>query len=47
MEMTLSEIVTQLESCGYVCQGGPLENNLAFVELKKKAQAEQDALLDK
>lgn len=35
--MNLKEIVEQLESCGYECEGGSLENNVAFQELKKMA----------
>lgn len=38
----LKEIVEQLESCGYTCQAGPLENNTAFVKLKELAEAEGD-----
>jgi len=38
MTMTVSEIVEQLESCDYECEGGPLENNVAFIELKQKAE---------
>jgi hypothetical protein len=30
----LKEIIKQLESCGYTCEAGPLENNVAFIELK-------------
>jgi hypothetical protein len=33
--MTLQEIVEQLEFCNYECQGGKLENNVAFIELKR------------
>jgi hypothetical protein len=33
----LKEIVEQLESCEYECEGGPLEMNTAFIELKKAA----------
>lgn len=36
--MTISEIVEQLETCGYKCEAGPLENNVAFLELKQKAE---------
>lgn len=31
----LLAIVEQLEKCGYTCEGGALENNVAFVELKR------------
>lgn len=33
----LPEIIKQLESCGYSCEAGSLENNLAFIELKRMA----------
>lgn len=36
--MTLQEIIEQLEACGYECEAGPLENNVAWQELKQKAQ---------
>lgn len=36
--MSLKEIVEQLKSCGYECQGGPLENNIAFIKLKEMAK---------
>ncbi|WP_332648876.1 hypothetical protein [Lysinibacillus sp. 54212] len=38
MNKELKEIVEQLESCGYVCVAGPLENNTAFVRLKELAE---------
>lgn len=31
----LRGIIEQLESCGYVCEGGPLENNTAFLALRE------------
>lgn len=31
--MSLAEIVEQLKSCNYECEAGPLENNVAFIEL--------------
>jgi hypothetical protein len=34
--MTLKEIVEQLESCGFTCEAGPLENHVAFIDLKEK-----------
>ena len=40
-DMTLKEIVAQLEACHYECQAGPLEMNVAFVNLKKMAEGEQ------
>ncbi|MEC1351687.1 hypothetical protein [Bacillus licheniformis] len=36
--MKLSEIVDQLMGCGFECEAGPLENNVAFVELEKIAK---------
>lgn len=38
--MNLKEIVEQLESCNYECEAGPLENNVAFIELKKRVEFE-------
>jgi hypothetical protein len=35
--MTLREIVEQLQSCNYECEAGPLENNVAFVDLQRLA----------
>jgi hypothetical protein len=32
----LREIINQLKSCGYSCEAGPLENNVAFIELEKE-----------
>lgn len=32
--MTLSEIIEQLESCGFTCEAGPLENNVAWRQLR-------------
>lgn len=42
---TITEIVDQLESCGYTCQGGRLEMNTAFLKLKWMAQMEKDGLV--
>lgn len=39
---SLKKIVEQLEWCGYECEGGPLVNNIAFIELKRQAEL-QDA----
>lgn len=36
--MELKQIVEQLEKCNFKCEGGSLENNVAFIELKKAAQ---------
>lgn len=33
----------QLELCGYECEGGPLENNLAFIKLKNIASTIDEA----
>jgi len=40
--MKLVEIVEQLRSCGFLCEGGALENNIAFVELVKLSEKEGD-----
>lgn len=32
--MSLSEIIEQLEQCGFKCEGGALEHSQAFIELK-------------
>lgn len=34
---SLADIVAQLRSCGFICEAGPLENNVAFVELERRA----------
>ncbi|MED3571951.1 hypothetical protein [Cytobacillus praedii] len=34
----LKEIVEQLKSCGFSCEAGPLENNIAFIELQELAE---------
>jgi hypothetical protein len=39
---SLADIVQQLESCGYRCEAGPLELNIAFIELKRRAEAEAE-----
>lgn len=36
--MTLQEIVTQLHACGYTCEAGKLENNVAWQELERLAK---------
>lgn len=33
----LLEIVEQLRACEYRCEAGPLVNNLAFMELERRA----------
>lgn len=37
----LRSIVDQLEFCGYKCPGGSLENNMAFIHLKRCAYGSQ------
>lgn len=32
----MDELIRQLESCGYRCEAGALENNLAYIELKRR-----------
>lgn len=38
--MTLIEIIEQLRLCGYECEAGPLENNVAFIELEKMSKGD-------
>jgi hypothetical protein len=38
MEMNLSEIISEIESCGYTCEAGNLERNMAWIELKAMAK---------
>jgi hypothetical protein len=38
---SLKEIVEQLEFCKFECEGGSLENNIAFLELKRRAELEE------
>lgn len=38
---SLDEIVAQLRSCSYRCEAGPLELNLAFIELMRRAAQEE------
>lgn len=46
--MTLPEIITQLEACHFECEAGPLEMNVAFVELKMRSMATcQEKRMDK
>lgn len=37
--MNLSEIVKQLEACGYTCEAGVLENNIAFRALQRMSKS--------
>lgn len=34
------ELIKQLEACGYTCEAGPLENHIAFIQLKAMADNE-------
>jgi len=34
----LNEIIQQLEACHYECEAGPLENNVAWIELRAVAE---------
>jgi rhamnose utilization protein RhaD (predicted bifunctional aldolase and dehydrogenase) len=45
---SLKEIIEQLKLCRFDCEGGALENNIAFIELKKLAipQPGQQDILD-
>lgn len=43
--MDLRKIVEQLEACGFECEAGPLENNVAFIALKELAESEEDRVL--
>lgn len=43
----LLEIIDQLELCGYACQGGPLELNVAFIRLKEIAHGGIHTKLDR
>jgi hypothetical protein len=48
---SLKEIIEQLKLCHFDCEGGALENNIAFIELKKLAihqpgQQEQNILAE-
>lgn len=40
MQEQLKAIVEKLKSCGYECVAGPLENNVAFIELEELAESE-------
>lgn len=37
-DASLSELLAQLEQCDYRCEAGPLRMNLAFIELKRRAE---------
>ena len=43
----LFKIVEQLESCDYQCDGGPLNNNVAFLALKKMAARQHNVFMCK
>lgn len=36
---TVSECIAQLKSCGYECQGGVIEMNIAFIRLEEIASS--------
>ena len=38
LKANLSKIIEQLELCEFTCDGGALENNTAFIELKRIAE---------
>lgn len=38
---TITDIVEQLEFCGYTCEAGPLEKNIAFMRLKEISEMEK------
>ena len=40
--VSLAEVVEQLELCKYRSEAGPLENNLAFIELRRRAIIEEN-----
>jgi hypothetical protein len=42
MKANLRKIIEQLELCQFTCDGGALENNTAFVELKRIAEDAHD-----
>lgn len=42
--MNLPEIIAQLEACHFECEAGPLEMNVAFVELKKMAYHQEERM---
>jgi hypothetical protein len=35
---SIYEIIEQLKSCNYQCEAGPLENNVAFIDLERHAK---------
>ena len=39
-KLKLDELIPQLKSCGYECEAGKLECNIAFIEDKSDACAE-------
>ena len=42
----LPEIIRQLESCGYTCEAGPLENNTAFSALRSISESDCMSCVD-
>ena len=41
-KMAMKSIVEQLEACGYECEAGPLEHNIAFRALVELASVKLD-----
>lgn len=39
--LSLSELLDQLESCGYRCEAGGLSLNIAWIELRRRAKEEE------
>lgn len=39
-DLTSLDLIKQLESCGYRCEAGGLSMNVAFIELKRRAELE-------
>src|SRR5687768_4617250 len=42
--MNLPDILSELTACGYACEAGALENNVAWRELERMAQVTQQPL---
>jgi hypothetical protein len=43
--MNLKEICEQLRFCNFECEGGPIQSNVAFMELEKMAAQEEDSCI--
>lgn len=39
-DLSMLELLQQLESCQYRCEAGKLEMNVAFIELRRRAEEE-------